>query len=380
MSKSRLLLLVNSNENRRLLVNRLTPMFEVVFPSQADLDCQAIAANACDLIILDLVELGNWQSTLSACKQAAEPLFLPVLVLMPQSTIGTLPLDLRYQIDELVTAPVDPDELEVRIKILLRTRSLSRSLATQNEQLEEMNTLKSRFVSVVSHEFRNPLSVISGMVQLLQRREQSLPSEKKQGMFGRIQNSVSKLTILLDDLLILDRNASSQVSFNPKFVALESYCQKLLSDLRTSNGATREIQLQVQGDAADVYVDTELIETILSNLLSNALKYSPGDRPVSLRLKYLPSQVAFEIQDQGRGIPEEDQSALFEAFFRARNVGATPGTGLGLSIVKQCVDLHRGTIAVQSQVGQGTTFVVTLPSEMDSELFVGDTIDHESFS
>ncbi|MEL6321201.1 MAG: sensor histidine kinase, partial [Cyanobacteria bacterium J06626_14] len=151
-------------------------------------------------------------------------------------------------------------------------------------------------------------------------------------------------------------------------VDLGSYCQKLLSDFKTSSSKTREIQFQVQGDAADVYVDTELIETILSNLLSNALKYSPVDRPVSLSLKYLPSQVIFAIQDQGRGIPKEDQPALFEAFFRARNVGATPGTGLGLSIVKQCVDLHGGAIAIQSEVDAGSTFIVTLPSKIISDV------------
>ncbi|MGF1523280.1 MAG: ATP-binding protein [Leptolyngbyaceae cyanobacterium] len=377
MKKSRLLLLLGNSENRRLLVDRLTPKFEIVLSLPEDAFSEAVTESAPDLVIFDLVELGNWHVELSTWRQTAKPLFLPVLVLMPQNTIGTLPFDVRYQIDELVTIPIDPEELDVRIAILLRTRDLSREVALQNQRLEEMNTLKSRFVSVVSHEFRNPLSTISGMAQVLQARGQSLTPEKKQLLFERIQSAVSKLITLLDDLLVLNRNASSQVTFKPEIVDLEGRCQRLLVDFEASANSTRKIRFQAQGDCSRVYVDAALIDTILGNLLSNALKYSPIDCPVSLSLTCQQNQCIFEVSDEGRGIPLEDQPALFDSFFRARNVGATPGTGLGLSIVKQCVDLHRGTIAVQSQVDEGTTFTVTLPTKMDSELLAGNTICRE---
>lgn len=362
MSKSRLLLLLNNRENQRLLIDWLAPRFEIILPDDSPLPL--LTEDTFDLAILDLVELGTWRTQLSTWRQNAEPLFLPILALMPRNTIDTLPLDIRYQIDELVTVPVDPAELDVRISILLRTRELSKALTLQNQRLEEMNTLKSRFVSVVSHEFRNPLSVISGMTQLLERQGQKLATEKRQDMYTRIQSNVGKLTALLDNLLVLNRNASSQATFEPAFIDLRAQCQKILHDLEVSTQASHKICFQAQGDLSNVYADAALIETVLNNLLSNALKYSPPGSPINLSLQHSDNQAIFKVTDQGRGIPPEDQPTLFDAFFRAGNVGATPGTGLGLSIVKQCVDLHNGTIEVRSQVDQGTTFVVTLPSAL----------------
>ncbi|MDB9525851.1 HAMP domain-containing sensor histidine kinase [Oscillatoria sp. CS-180] len=368
MSKSSLLLLLNNNENRRLLIERLTPQFEIILPLQAASSLESVEVGTFDLIILDLAGLKNWHSKLNLWRQATDPTFLPVVALLPQNTVGGLPLDIRYQIDELVTTPVDPEELDIRIAILLRTRDLSHKVVRQNQQLEEMNRLKTRFVSVVSHEFRNPLSVISGMIQILETTQQNLSAEKEKNIFKRVRNSVSKLIALLDDLLVFDRNASSQVSFNPAIVDIASHCEKLLVDLESSTSGTRKINFQIQGKSSDVYVDTALIDTILNNLLSNALKYSPIGCPVELSLNYGQGELVFEVKDQGRGIPVEDQPALFDAFFRARNVGTAPGTGLGLSIVKQCVELHQGAIAFESQVDQGTTFTVTLPSAMDASV------------
>ncbi|MEO0458716.1 MAG: HAMP domain-containing sensor histidine kinase [Cyanobacteria bacterium P01_A01_bin.114] len=362
MGKSRLLLLLKHRENKRLLVKLLTPRFELVLPSEEDPQLSALTADAFDLAIFDLVELGTWRAQLSRWRKDAEPLFLPMLALMPRGAVGALPLDVRYQIDELVTVPVDPAELDVRIAILLRARGLSQELALQNQRLEEMNKLKTRFVSVVSHEFRNPLSIISGMAQLLERQGPKMAAEKQQSMYRRIQSNVSKLTDLLEDLLILNRNASAQVKLEPAFIDLKAQCQKTLNDLNLSNRGSRQINFHAQGELSNVYVDAALIDTILNNLLSNALKYSPPDSVVHLSLQRRDDQIILEVKDRGRGIPYEDQPDLFEPFFRSQNVGSTPGTGLGLSIVKQCVDLHGGTIHVDSQVDRGTTFIVLLPS------------------
>ncbi len=366
MSKSRLLLLLNHRENQRLLVERLTPQFDVTLLSSADVQTTTLTEEDFDLVIFDLAALGTWRTKISGWRQTAEPLFLPTLALLSENTIGSLPLDIRYQIDELITLPVDPSELNIRINVLLRSRRLSSELNRQNQRLAEMNTLRSRFVSMVSHEFRNPLSVISGIIQLLKLREQSYTAEKKQEMFERMQTVIVKLTALLDDLLILSRNASSQATFKPVLINLKQHCQELLNDLQFSS-KTHSIDFTAQGELDRIWADAALIDTILNNLLSNAIKYSPPGSTVSLHLSHNEGEVTFTIEDQGQGIPLEDRSALFDAFFRARNVGAIPGTGLGLSIVKQCVELHGGTIAVDSQVDRGTTFIVRLPSARDED-------------
>lgn len=366
MDKSRLLLLLRGGENKRLLINKLSPKFDIVLPTEGSPPLTEITKDAFDLAIFDLVSLGHWQLALNEWRQNAEPLILPMIALLPKHAINTLPLETRYQIDDVVTLPVDPVELDVRISVLLRSRRLSIKLQEKNQRLEELNTLKSRFVSVVSHEFRSPLSVVSGIAQLLERREQHLSSEKKQDLFKRLSRVVAKLTNLLDELLVLSRNESDQATFEPASVNITEHCQSLVSNLTLSrqkdSNEVQQIVLNLQRDVSVAFIDVSLTDTILTNLLSNAIKYSPASSVVTLSLQQTDQRIIFEVTDKGRGIPPEDQPALFDTFFRARNVGATPGTGLGLSIVKQCVDLHQGTIAVHSEVNQGTTFTVSLPS------------------
>jgi signal transduction histidine kinase len=363
MSKSRILLLLNSGENKRLLIEQLSSHYEIVLLDEQPLPDSTIATPAFDLIICDLVELGRRHMQIAQWRQEAEPLFLPVLVFMSKKTVGTLPVDVRYQIDELVTVPLDPDELFIRIRLLLRSRHLSAELAQRNQTLEELNTLKTRFVSMVSHEFRSPLSIISGITQLLQKSESQYSHEKKQEMFQRMLNVITKLTNLLDDLLTLSRNTSSQVPFNPQPVNIQQHCENLVENFQLSTTKDRDIYLQSQGDLSSVSLDIALVDTILSNLISNAIKYSPELTPVNLRIERQNNQVVFQVSDQGQGIPLADQPALFDAFFRARNVGTIPGTGLGLSILKQCVDLHNGIVKVDSIPERGTTFTVTLSCE-----------------
>lgn len=362
MSKPRLLLLLSESENKRLLVHKLASDFEMVMLNEQLLgDRDTVAPLEPDLIICSLADLGRWRMQISQWRHEAEPLLLPVLALMPKNTVGALPADVRYQIDELVTIPIDPDELDVRIALLLRSRRLSIELAERNQKLEELNSLKTRFVSMVSHEFRNPLSVISGIAQLLQAKEQQYSTEKKQDLFQRLQKVVGKLTDLLDDLLVLSRNTSSQVTFSPQPVDIEQYCKDLVDNFQLGTLESCDIRFQTDGAIASASLDVALIDTILNNLLSNAIKYSSAESPVYLRVNQEHEQIILQVQDEGQGIPLEDQSALFDAFFRARNVGTIPGTGLGLNIVKQCVDLHHGDIRVESALGQGTTFTVRLP-------------------
>ena len=375
MGKDRVLLLISHQENQRLLAERLSPKAEVIVPSSEDLQLMSMSEAAVDMIIFDGVELGKWRSQLQSWRQSAEPLLLPVMVLLPKNALGGLPPALRGQIDDVLTLPVDPNELDMRMAVLLRSRHLSKQLTQQNQRLEELNRLKSRFVSVVSHEFRNPLSVISSIAQLLEARGPSLSDAKRKDFHKRLNGSVSKLTQLLDNLLVFNRNDSAKTAFNPALLDLNQHCKMLIANLQLSqdqnaakNTTVRKIEFQSQGDLSALYADSALIETILTNLLSNALKYSPLQKPVVLSVERfesdddnVKSSVIFEIEDQGRGIPLADQPALFETFFRASNVGETPGTGLGLSIVKQCVDLHGGTVKVYSEVDKGTVFTVQLP-------------------
>lgn len=237
----------------------------------------------------------------------------------------------------------------------------------------ELNDLKSRFVSMTSHEFRTPLTTIQSSTELLERYYLSNDPRPLRHLV-RIQKAVAQMTQMLDDILIIGETESGKLDFNPVSLDLVAFCRHLAEELQPSeqtiifnyhNTYPNPSQNAEPGQFTQLnnclpLFDEKLLRRILNNLLVNALKYSPPNSIIKFELHCLNNTAIFQIKDQGIGIPPEDQARLFEPFHRATNVGTIQGTGLGLAIVKQCVDLHRGEITVDSVPGN-TTFTVKLP-------------------
>jgi signal transduction histidine kinase len=228
-------------------------------------------------------------------------------------------------------------------------------------QERELNEMKSNFVSMVSHEFRNPMTVIRTAVELLESYNHQLSDQQKSKYFGKIQTAIRQMLQLLDEILLLGRSDAGKLQYEPTPLNLENFCSELTQTLQLGASSKHQIIFNFQGEDTLVEVDENLLRYILTNLLSNAIKYSPQGGTIAFDVICQDDTATFQIQDSGIGIPLKDQQRLFETFHRATNVGSIPGTGLGLSIVKKCVDLHQGQIYLQSQVGVGTTFTVKLP-------------------
>lgn len=229
------------------------------------------------------------------------------------------------------------------------------------EQERELGELKLRFFSMASHEFRTPLSTILISAQLLESSSPNWTQEKKVKNLHRIQSAAKTMTQLLTDILTLTRAESGKLEFKPERLDLDKFCNDLVEEVELSSRAQQSIFFISHCSGQNCYLDEKLLRSILSNLLSNAVKYSREDSHIYFTLDCELDKIIFEIQDQGIGISTEDQEKLFESFHRGQNVGDVPGTGLGLAVVKKCVDLQGGSITVQSKVGVGTTFTVTLP-------------------
>jgi signal transduction histidine kinase len=214
---------------------------------------------------------------------------------------------------------------------------------------------------MTSHEFRTPLSTILSSAELLEHYSYKWTEEKKLAHLHRIQSAVNNMIDLLDGVLIIGKAEAGKLEFNPAPLDLVQFCRDLVEEMQLIAGTQHEITFVSQGECANACMDERLLRQILGNVLSNALKYSPPGNPVQFELACQEKEATFRVSDQGIGIPEQDQRQLFEVFHRAGNVGNIPGTGLGLTIVKKSVDLHGGTIAIASQVGVGTTVIITLP-------------------
>lgn len=240
------------------------------------------------------------------------------------------------------------------------------------ERERELSEARFNFVSMMSHEFRNPLGTILASGELLKNYSHKTTAEQKERCLDRIEDAAQEMLQLLNDILNLSRAEVGQLEFNPQPLYLEEFCQNLVEGIQISTSNKHRISLIVSGECTQACMDEKLLSHILNNLLSNAIKYSPEGGTVKFEIACEHKQAIFQIQDWGIGIPEHEQAQLFESFYRAQNVGKIPGTGLGLCIVKKFVDLHHGKISLKSEVGMGTIFVVTLPLDSPVSLFAED--------
>ncbi|GAB1540257.1 hypothetical protein NUACC21_29260 [Scytonema sp. NUACC21] len=246
---------------------------------------------------------------------------------------------------------------ELERKVQQRTFDITQALETERE----LSLLKSQIVAIISHEYRTPLTTILSSAELLQHYGCKWSEEKKLSHFTRIQKTAQHMAKLVDDMLLLGKAETRQIQLNPSSLKLKQFCLDMIDQMIA--GTSREISIEFEYQGIDNYaeLDETLLRQILANLLSNAIKYSPSKCIVQLKVQCLDGIAQLWIKDFGIGIPEAELSKIFEFFYRASNVGTVSGTGLGLAIVKKCVDLHRGTIFVESILNQETTFTVTLP-------------------
>ena len=262
---------------------------------------------------------------------------------------------------------------------------LKRAEAETQRALEterELAKLRSQFICTVSHEFRTPLTSISLSADLLQSKGHEWDSPKRHIRLKRIEQGVKRMTFLLDDILTFSRADADKLELNPTSLDIVELCRELAEEIQYSISINHTIELRVKHEVMGhqqpfiplVLMDEKLLRNILINLLSNGIKYSPSGSKILFELTYAEeisntsqavqpnsTQIIFKIQDYGLGIPPEDIENMFDAFYRGGNVGAISGTGLGLAIVKKSVDLHGGSIEVNSEINVGTTVTVIIP-------------------
>lgn len=262
-----------------------------------------------------------------------------------------------------------PTHIEKRKYILALARDITlrkhyeETLERALAQERELGQLKSRFISIAAHEFRTPLAVIMSSTEMMIHYRARMSEQEIESRLEKIQEQVNQLTTILGDVLELEGMRQGRIRFNPVQMDPDKLCRDILEEFRATPGQAHE--LIYHGPAAPQLsrLDWRLMRQIFTNLLSNAIKYSSDGNPIWVDLTHTgENDLVLRVRDQGIGIPAEAMTNLFEAFHRAENVINLPGYGLGLSIVKEAVELHGGTITVESVLDAGTTFTVTLPS------------------
>ncbi|MCA9970965.1 MAG: PAS domain S-box protein [Anaerolineales bacterium] len=271
------------------------------------------------------------------------------------------------EVDAVLTHVENSDGSHAEIVCSLRDITLKKQVETELrnalQKEKELNDLKTGFISMVSHEFRTPLTVIQISTDILQALLDGPGDVRQQKRFAIINQQVRYLSQLMTEVLFLSRADQAGLAFHPEAVDLVALSQMIIDDLKTAYAADRRILFEYDAGCRQRLADPNLYQHVLQNLLSNALKYSPDTSSVHVALRCTAAQTTLRVQDQGIGMPAAFQQNLFKSFHRADNVGNVSGTGLGLAIVKRAVDAHGGHIDVDSTEGVGTSFVVWLPNE-----------------
>lgn len=247
-----------------------------------------------------------------------------------------------------------------------RTAELKSAESGIREALEkerELHALKSRFVAMASHEFRTPLSTIMSSVDLIGRYTEEASDEKVDKHIGRIRSKVREMTAMLNEFLSLERIEQGQVQCNPSTFDIVDLSIELIEELRQLAKLGQALDYDHTAGERTVLLDRQMLSNVITNLVTNAIKYSPENKPVKLSTQVKDDRLIITVQDEGIGIPEDDQQHLFDRFFRGSNASTIQGTGLGLNLVKRYLDLLQGTIDFKSEPGN-TLFTVTLPVKL----------------
>ncbi|MCB0550864.1 MAG: PAS domain-containing sensor histidine kinase, partial [Phaeodactylibacter sp.] len=262
---------------------------------------------------------------------------------------------LQYEVKERKAAEEEIRKNESRLRRAL-------------EKEKELSNLKSRFVSMASHEFRTPLSTILSSADLIEAYTSEEHQKKRIRHTTRIKSSVANLTGILNDFLSLSRLEEGRFESEPVWFGLDQFCDEAIGEMQGLLRPGQYIEKEGNVEGIELFLDKKMLKNIIFNLLSNAIKYSEDGQRIVCRTEVAGNTLKIAIIDQGIGIPEEEQQHLFTRFFRAHNVENIQGTGLGLNIVKRYIDLMKGTIRFESRLGEGSSFYVSLPLQQEAAI------------
>jgi PAS domain S-box-containing protein len=268
---------------------------------------------------------------------------------------------------------------ELERKVQARTEQLNRSVHELEKEVEvrkkaeedarkalekerELNELKSKFVSIASHEFRTPLSTIMSSASLVSQYLQKGDMEKIDKHTARIKSNVNHLTAILNDFLSLGKLEEGRVEITEEAISISEFLHEVQEELKSGLKPGQKIVVYAPGEQRPVKVDPRILRNILFNLISNASKYSEENRNIYLTSSFTDNSLRIAVKDEGIGIPEDDKRHMFDRFFRASNAINIQGTGLGLNIVKRYIDLLNGNIEFESEYGKGSTFTIEIPA------------------
>jgi len=247
------------------------------------------------------------------------------------------------------------------IEINVSNDNITSNSSSISDNQNEINELTLAFVSMVSHEFKSPLTTIQSSIEILESFSDRLSAEEKEKHFQTVYESVSNLSQLLDDVIMFYQADTKTIKPRYEIIEIISFSEKIIEEIKNSFSESPQINFYPKIEELNVTSDKKFFSQMFSNLISNAIKYTPLNHNVDVSITQLNGNAILEVRDYGIGIPENERRKIFNPFFRACNTKGITGSGLGLSIVQKSVNVLEGNISFQSDEKRGTMFTVTIP-------------------
>ncbi|USR91017.1 ATP-binding protein [Phormidium yuhuli AB48] len=314
-----------------------------------------------DVVLMDIVIQGEIDG-IQTTQKLLKSIDIPVIYLTAYADDETLDRAEASGSYGYLLKPPKEREIHATLKMVLKKHKDARLLKQLIEKSKDSLEKKSQYLSMTSHDLRNPLTAIQMSSDMLKTFDESWDRQRKLKYFERIQRAITSINGMLDEVSLVSKAESGKLPFLPQPLDLVAFIQEIIAEFEPLSENKHQLQFQYEPIPETPVLDKILLRHILANLLINAIKYSPEGGVITLTLQPIPKGIEVQVADHGLGIPEADLCHLFDRHQRASNVSRIPGTGLGLYISQKAVECHGGSISVESQVGEGTTFSVKLPS------------------
>lgn len=382
--ESRILIVDDEKEIRGFLSKALSRLggFQVELAESGEDALQKMEKDPFDLVLTDLKmpKMDGLQLISEIAKSKPETL---TIMMTGHGTIDSALTAMKRGASDYLMKPLNLDELIVRIRKVLeekqrfvRLRDFADQLEKANQELRRIDSMKSEFVSVASHELRTPLAAIKNAVQLVLKGTAGNINENQSKFLSMAERNINRLTNILNDLLNLSRIESGRIEMKFENIGLKGIIELTASSLKPhADGKSIKIDMEINEPLPPIYADPEKMEQILTNLIGNAIKFTPEGGRILIAAQFLPhdgksgygDRVTVSVKDTGIGIPSDHLDAIFEKFHQVESSlqRSVSGTGLGLAITKGLVEAHQGKIWVESVLGKGSTFTFSLPISQD---------------
>lgn len=318
-----------------------------------------------DLILMDINLMGEMDGIATA-EIIKKNFNIPIIYLTAYADFNTIERAKSTQAYGYLVKPYKLVDINTTIAMAMAKYQEDIKIQDNLAQQTKLNNMKTRALATASHDLRNPLTNILGYTELLRDYSQQIPEDKRKRYFDFIKSAVTEMNDSLEDLLLISQAEEGKLDLYKEEFDLVSFLNYLVEEYGNVSDK-HKLNYCCSHEEFLVCLDKKILRHIFNNLLSNAIKYSPKGGDINVELKCEDQEILFIVEDQGIGIPDDHKSKLFQLFERASNVGSIKGNGLGLSIVKKAIELHNGTIIVESQVGKGSKFIVMIPNQEETK-------------